>query len=1472
MRPFIIKEIVHYVNEIIDGEIVFEDIQLQPFNSIIIKNIAIIDNNPYTDKNNHKVDTLLKAELIKANFSLKGLFHNKGVYVSKLYIGNANLNLCIEKDSLGHTTNNIVRIFNIKSSNNKNNNKDIFEMTDIDIKNFRFRMKNYASPFKYATNTSINWSDLDVYNVNIQAKDLSFKEGYMSGSLEAASLKEKSGLNISNLSAQKVKVGHGKTDIKNIHLQDSSSNINANSILFSYKNSSEWSDFINKVLMNITLYPSTVSFNTISYFAPALKNKDIIANIEGQYLGTVNNFELNRIKIESPKLDMKAAINGRISSVSSVKNMYFNLKGSDAYFSSSWLNHFLHQWVNNLQLDFSQFARKDYINADFSLQGNLNQLIIKPEIRIDDGSATADVKISNIVDKTKDIGIDISLNTRYLNIGKLLSNNNLGRGTINSKIRIRKVNNKNTIYIDSLNIYSLKAAEYYYSNIFAKAIYRNNIINAYVNSKDPNLKLIFKGIISLPTKHTIGKAQFETLLDYANLSALNIDKNNQTSILSFNANSRIDITNDFTILGNMNIDKLYLQNDLGAESISAIDINSYSKDNKYYLKAKTEFAELSYSGDKFINDFYKDISNILIFKELSHLRKSNKWKWKNAEYNLDVNIKKSKKLLSFIKPGMYIADSSTLHINISKEAKLQAKFNSKRIAYKDKYIKNIKLDINNLSDSIQAILSAEECSINPFIIKNNKLSINYKNNKINTKFSFDNNDKYNANTANILLETDIIKSDTLELHSVLSSSQLNINSKHWRIKPNKIIWKKDKIRIDSLKLETDNQYISINGAYSKTKQEKLDINIKQLDLSMLNIFLPNKINLKSTLNAKANIISPSDKQFKLILDAVSHNTQLSGENMGDVYANSIWNEKEEQFNFYSYNVLKNKRNFDIKGTYKPKQERLEAKIKLRDAKLDYAQAFLSSIFDEIRAKASGDIDISLDEGKLDIKSNDIQIKEGKLIVGYTKVPYSMNGSININNKGLYFNNLAINDRFGESGNINGSINWNYFKDISLNIHCKLNNMEAINTNYINNPIVYGNVFGTGNVNIIGPLNNLLIDIDAKTDKAGQWHISTNNNNASKSSNLLVFKQLPNKNEFESYMSQSKEFKDKTKSQLSVKIKLDVNSQTEAIIELDKQNNNKLKAKGNGHIELDIRPSKDIFNINGNYNISQGKFLFNALKVFSKEFDIQDGSNIHFTGNLMKSLLDIKARYKTNSKIGPLIADTTSLVRRDVYCYINISSKLEDPKFSFGIDIPNLDPSTKALVESALNTEDKVQKQLFSLLIFNNFMPNGESGIINDNSSALIYNGLSDLASNQINSILQKFHIPIDIGLNYQKGANSKNIYTMSLNSSFLNDRITISGNVGNKRDRLFNSIDNSNKFKGDMDVEFRLDNNGRYRLKLFTHSADQYSDYLDDSQRFGTGIIMQFEFKNLRDLFNRIFRSKKTELFKRAKADYIIED
>ena len=94
---------------------------------------------------------------------------------------------------------------------------------------------------------------------------------------------------------------------------------------------------------------------------------------------------------------------------------------------------------------------------------------------------------------------------------------------------------------------------------------------------------------------------------------------------------------------------------------------------------------------------------------------------------------------------------------------------------------------------------------------------------------------------------------------------------------------------------------------------------------------------------------------------------------------------------------------------------------------------------------------------------------------------------------------------------------------------------------------------------------------------------------------------------------------------------------------------------------------------------------------------------------------------------------------------------------------------------------------------------------------------------------------------------------MAVTTQLFNNRVIVNGNVGNRE--YGNTSDG--EVVGDLDIEIKLDKPGQVRLKLFSHSSDDYTSYLDNTQRNGVGVTYQKEFYDLKDLANSIFTSNK---------------
>jgi hypothetical protein len=112
-----------------------------------------------------------------------------------------------------------------------------------------------------------------------------------------------------------------------------------------------------------------------------------------------------------------------------------------------------------------------------------------------------------------------------------------------------------------------------------------------------------------------------------------------------------------------------------------------------------------------------------------------------------------------------------------------------------------------------------------------------------------------------------------------------------------------------------------------------------------------------------------------------------------------------------------------------------------------------------------------------------------------------------------------------------------------------------------------------------------------------------------------------------------------------------------------------------------------------------------------------------------------------------------------------------------------------------------------------------------------------------------------MGLNYQTTQTGSNIFDVALSTQLFNNRVIVNGAVGNKQ--LIDGT-STNEVAGDIDIEIKLNRSGALRLKLFSHSADSYTAYLDNSQRNGGGISYQRDFNSFLQFLKSLFARRET--------------
>jgi len=1451
----------------IDGDIEVGSISIRPFDALVLEDVAVIDRNPYSDGTFPPMDTLLRVGSVSARFSLKGLLNKERISVSRLSLKDGAFNLVLEPRPDGKgTQDNLTRVFRLTSSEPDKPQEDfgdLLEARRLDVEGFTFRMINHVGAAWERERGSdplpdnvINWNDLEVH-ADIHASNLLVKDGIISGEASHIRIADKTGLAIEDLSG-KVKVGHGQVLLDNVHIQDKDSDLHLRYLRLLGTLDKDYPDFVNRVRIEGEIKaPSVISMQTVSHFGPNLDKMTFQADLSGKVEGTVSDFTVKGLSFREHGSGVQGRVEGSMRGLPDIENTVMDFQAKDFRFGLGGLGTFIQEWAPDTRMDLSSLGKGMDFELDASARGTLNRLDVKGNITSGAGAADLDLTLRNILDQRRDIAIGGTVRTRDLDAGRIAGVDALGPVSLAAGLDATLSPGNLQVHIDSLNINRLQALGYDYTGIAAVGDYSDQSFDGRIICDDPNLNFLLQGTFDLFPKTRNAAYRFYANVGYADLNALNIDKRGPSKV-SLQADGNFIRTRERDLLGEVNIRDVILENAEGRHELGDIVAAAHANDDIHRMRLNSSFVNATFVGEKSLVSMVNDLQELLVRKELPALLTQEGKPWDGTPYEVNVKFNDAQQLLGFILPGLYIEKNTALRLRVDKEGLVEGNLRSGRLALGTKYLKDFQLDLDNRGDALHAVLSGSAINLGGIELLDNHLDLGASDNRFGLTYSFDNKTEA-ANKADFRLSGGLDRDETgLSVSADILPSSIFYEGNRWDLDSEQLTLRGGDIRVDSFRVSNGPQSLVVDGGLSPERADTLSVRMDRFDISLLNtVLMEGKLALQGRATGRARLVSPSKPSPALLAGITCDSMSIAGRPVGQLLVRSTWNEAEDRFDFRLRNQREEIRNIDVEGFLRSKDKAIHVEADLNRLDLGYAAPLLDGVFHRFGGGLDGKVLVDGTLDKLRIQSEGMKIVDGEIGIEFTNVTYGINGPVSVDTEGLRFDEVAITDHADGKGSVTGSILFGGFKDLSLDTHVRFSDLKVLGITDHNNPI-YGDVYGSGRVDITGPLESLALNVEARTVKDGELHIPLGSGSAKATGDLLVFKQPYVEVEEDPYekMLQSQRTSDKKKSQgnLDIRVRVRATPSVTAWIDIGE---NSLRGQGSGLIDIRIRTAQNIFTIGGDYTLSQGDFRFSALNVVSREFTIRDGSTIRFNGDVMDSDLNVTGLYTTKADVSTLLSNSLYSSqggsRRQVDCIISITDKLRNPKIAFSIDIPGLDPGTEGLVQSALNTEDKVIKQFLYLLIAGSFLPNEESGIMSTGSTNMLYSNMTGIMAGQLNSIFQKLNIPLDLGLNYQQNASGNNLFDVALSTQLFNNRVVVNGAIGNRR--LLGTT--TDEVAGDLDIGIKLDKAGTVRLNLFSHSADQYTSFLDNSQRNGVGVAYQREFNTFEQFFRELFNPRR---------------
>jgi len=435
---------------------------------------------------------------------------------------------------------------------------------------------------------------------------------------------------------------------------------------------------------------------------------------------------------------------------------------------------------------------------------------------------------------------------------------------------------------------------------------------------------------------------------------------------------------------------------------------------------------------------------------------------------------------------------------------------------------------------------------------------------------------------------------------------------------------------------------------------------------------------------------------------------------------------------------------------------------------------------------------------------------------------------------------------------------------------------CLNTTEINNSLYYGKAYVSGIVNISGFTDNITIGANVKTES-----ILTNDkpdklNMLSKTEMTKIFIPLSgqgdlSENSFITFIKSDslKNFKNNYKVQLgglTLNFDLEVTPDAEVQLIFDQKVGDIIRSRGSGNINLEISSLGD-FKMFGDYVIESGDYLFTLKNIINKKFDLEKGGVIKWSGIPYNADINLSTVYKARASLKPFFPNDSSSnlkKRYPVDLRLLMTGNLLSPEINFNVGLPTVDASTRQTVLNYINTDAEMNRQVFSLLILNSFVtPYAIAGnSAGPTVGSVAGTNTSELLSSQLSNMLSTISKDFDVGVKYRPGDEiSKKELEVALSTQLFNDKLSIDSNLG-----MNNNNQNANNFVGDVNVDYKLTDDGKFRVKAFNRANDVNQIYSNGPYTRGVGIFYREEFNTFGELLKRYESNLKSKKNKEKKA------
>jgi translocation and assembly module TamB len=1204
---------------------------------------------------------------------------------------------------------------------------------------------------------------------------------------------------------------------------------------------------------NVLFDHSLVSVQDLLVFVPALNEtfkeySNTKLRLNGKITGQLKNLNIAYMEL-SGLGNTSLAASGKIKGLPDGTHAYYDVNISNFKTTAKDIHHFVpsRKLPDNLRI-----PEEIAVNGKFT--GSFNRFFVQLHTTTSNGDA--DIKGSlDVKQKT----YDLTAHTNLLDLGHILKMDTLlGKITLQATAKGNGFDPKKMSGNFHVNLIDAILKNYHYRGLLLDAHMANGAATITSSMHDPNLTYELKGETNLSGKYPSVKMNVQ--LDTINMLALNLLKDSLSMHLVLAAD--FSSTNPDALQGNMLISNLGIKRGILAIHTDSISLTANHSDTGQTIRIRSEAADLDWTGrykltqtgesfKQFINSYYK------MSVSLTDTLESEDWQMK-------LELRPSPLVLA-IMPSLKGSDSLSGNI----------RFNSAK--------KDLNLDMH--TDKIQI----NQLVINQFSVKaaSGEKSLGYNISFAGAQqpgFQLYQTSLFGVLADNKLTTTLDLKDKKKKEKYLLSGSLSSINSsykfvfnpdslildyQHWLIPADNFVhYDSSGLIVRNLKLSHLAETIGINSN-GETTGSPIDINFTNFKIKTLSQFVEqDSLLLDGTINGKAEIKNLFTKPLftsDIKVDSLVYEKDSIG-NLVIQVSNTDLNA------FIAHVTLKGHDNdVEIDGRYFSGESNMDMDIKLNQLNLASFKGVAASQVRKISGFLKGNLHAS---GNLDkpVLKGILHFDNAILVPVITGEALKLSDDIiNFDEDGFDFSNFVMLDSAGNKATLDGNIYTKDYRNYKFDVSFNADNFRVVNAPKEPNRIFYGKLNLNANIDVTGDMELPKITSYLRVNKNTDLYVilPSDDPEVVDRNGVVVF---VNKNQTVD-SSQLKTFLDSLASTARLKgmdasVTIETDTGARFTLVIDERNGDALAIRGRADLTGGIDKSGKI-SLTGNYELVNGSYNL-TLSVLHRNFDIQRGSTITWTGDPKTANINITAVYTVNTAPIDLVEQQLSgqsstdqnrfKQRLPFQVKLNMTGELLKPIIKFDITLPenllSLWPEVDTKLVQMRTDEAEINKQVFALLLLGRFVqenPFQSAGAPTD-AGTIAKQSASKLLSDQLNQLAGSLITGVDVNFDmnsnqdYSSGSSvNQTDLNVKVSKSLFNDRIRVTVGSDFQLEQT-NPGQNASNIAGDVSVDYKLSKDGRYMLRVYRN--DQYETIVQ-GQVIETGVsfILTFDYNKFRELF-----------------------